>query len=85
MLSHAAEALLFKSDYTAWCVYVAPRWIGLMQSRDDVNRMWPIASQTLRDAIWAIADDEFKALIRRSRAGAKETSNEPAQFQPSLL
>lgn len=80
-----AEGVLFRTDYAAWCTYIAPRWVAMLQERGAVDRLWPIASETLRRAIWKIADDKTKDLIRRSRAGIATGTNDDQRTQAALF
>lgn len=43
---------LFRSDYPAWCKYVAPRWLAKMrESEAEKKRLWAAAGAELRAEI----------------------------------
>lgn len=55
-LSHAEELNLYKRDYSAWCRYIAPRWVEIMKSDEKRKaEMWDLASFELRAEIRRIA------------------------------
>ena len=52
-LTHTQEFHLYKTNYAAWCAYIAPKWRELLMSasKEEKQRMWNIATPELREEI----------------------------------
>lgn len=78
-LTHTEERALQLRDPFAWCQYVAPWWRAqfLLFGEAAVNSLWPVASESLRRAIWTLCDTRLRTLIRKSRAGMALKTESP--------
>ena len=53
------EFNLFRTDYPAWCKYVAPRWLVKMrESEAEKKRLWAVAGAELRAEIRRLVEAE---------------------------
>lgn len=77
-LDNHAEHRLYRSDYPAWCQYVAPRWVEMLQSEGGLAKCARFLreSQHLKRAVWRIAPEDLRKRLASHFADLKAAAND---------
>lgn len=61
------EHLIYLEDRQRWAEAFAPKRASMMKDMDDAHALalWRSSGPEMKPAIWAVADDELKARIRK--------------------
>jgi hypothetical protein len=62
-MTPAEESHLYRTDYEAWCKYVAPRWRDMLiaaKTKDEKRALWDAASEQLRAELHALRNTTLR-------------------------